>query len=278
MWGRGRGLRPQSLSTCNGLCSGYSGEISSKVDLNSAEGQVVSIQWWIWGGKKKTLTRLFIRAFLRICLQCRRQEFDPWVGTISWRKKWQHTPVFLPGESHGQKTLAGYGPCGGKELDTTERLTHTVLVILDQVCQNTYAFTLWPELANRSTEWPTPLHSGPAPIMVHVDPWFLWWQLLQPLPIQSWKPESRSFILRPITRQLFPKCCCLVTKVCSILCDPIDCSLPVSSQSVRLPRQEYWSGLPFPSPGDLPNPGIEPTSLALEDRFFTAEPPGKSLR
>ena len=43
------------------------------------------------------------------------------------------------------------------------------------------------------------------------------------------------------------------------------------------PRQEYWSGLPFPSPGDLPNPGIKPKSLALADRFFTTELPGKSL-
>ena len=40
-------------------------------------------------------------------------------------------------------------------------------------------------------------------------------------------------------------------------------------------RQGYWSGLPFPSPGDLPNPGIEPMSPALAGRFFTAEPPGK---
>ena len=41
------------------------------------------------------------------------------------------------------------------------------------------------------------------------------------------------------------------------------------------PRQEYWSGLPFPSPGDLPNPGIRPASPALADRFFTTELPGK---
>ena len=41
------------------------------------------------------------------------------------------------------------------------------------------------------------------------------------------------------------------------------------------PRQEYWSGLPFPSPGDLPNPGIKPASLALAGGFFTTEPPGK---
>ena len=41
------------------------------------------------------------------------------------------------------------------------------------------------------------------------------------------------------------------------------------------PRQEYWSGLPFTSPGDLAERGIEPTSLALADRFFTTESPGK---
>ena len=39
--------------------------------------------------------------------------------------------------------------------------------------------------------------------------------------------------------------------------------------------QEYWSGLPFPSPGDLPNPGIEPGSPALQADFFTTKPPGK---
>ena len=42
-------------------------------------------------------------------------------------------------------------------------------------------------------------------------------------------------------------------------------------------RQEYWSGLPFPFPGDLPNPGMEPISPALTGRFFTTEPPGKPL-
>ena len=46
--------------------------------------------------------------------------------------------------------------------------------------------------------------------------------------------------------------------------------------SVGFFRQEYWSRLPFPSPGHLPNPGIEPASPALAGRFFTTEPPGKS--
>ena len=46
------------------------------------------------------------------------------------------------------------------------------------------------------------------------------------------------------------------------------------TMSMVFPRQEYWSGLPFPSPGDLPEPGIEPASPALAGRFFTTEPPG----
>ena len=45
--------------------------------------------------------------------------------------------------------------------------------------------------------------------------------------------------------------------------------------SVGFSRQEYWSGLPFPPPGDLPDPGIEPESPALAGGFFTTEPPGK---
>ena len=45
--------------------------------------------------------------------------------------------------------------------------------------------------------------------------------------------------------------------------------------SMEFPRQEYWSGLPFPSPGDLPDPGIEPASPALAGRFYTTKPPGK---
>ena len=45
--------------------------------------------------------------------------------------------------------------------------------------------------------------------------------------------------------------------------------------SMGFPRQEYWSGLPFPSPGDLPDPGVEPMSPALAGGFFTTEPPRK---
>ena len=47
-----------------------------------------------------------------------RPRFDPWVGKIPWRRAWQPTPVFLLGESHGQRSLAGYSPWGLKELGT----------------------------------------------------------------------------------------------------------------------------------------------------------------
>ena len=59
----------------------------------------------------------------RICLPCRRPEFNPQVGKIPQRRKWLPTPVFLPGESHGQSS-----PWDGKESDTTEQLTLSLLV------------------------------------------------------------------------------------------------------------------------------------------------------
>ena len=57
-------------------------------------------------------------------------------------------------------------------------------------------------------------------------------------------------------------CCCLVARLCPIFCDPMDCSLPVSSV--------HWNGLPFPSPGPLPNPGIEPVSPALSQSHLVS--------
>ena len=55
--------------------------------------------------------------------------FDPWVGKIPWRRKWQSTPVLLPGKSHGQRSLVGYSPWGCKESDTAERL-HSLMATL----------------------------------------------------------------------------------------------------------------------------------------------------
>ena len=59
--------------------------------------------------------------------------------------------------------------------------------------------------------------------------------------------------------------CCSVVKLYPTLCDPMDWQAPLS---MGFPRQKYWSGLPFPSPGDILNPGIEPVSPALAGEFF----------
>ena len=68
--------------------------------------------------------------------ETRRFRFDPWSGKITWRREWLPTDVFLPEESHGQRSLVGYSPGGRKESDTTEwPHTHTlplsILLCLD---------------------------------------------------------------------------------------------------------------------------------------------------
>ena len=112
---------------------------------------------------------------------------DPWVK-ISWSRKWQPTPVFLPGESHGQRSLAGFSPWGRKELDMTAAAAAKSL--------------------------------------------------------QS----------------------------CPTLCNPMAYTVQEFS------RPGYWSGQPFPSPGDLPNPGITPRSPTLWVDSLPTELSGKPSR
>ena len=69
----------------------------------------------------------------------------------------------------------------------------------------------------------------------------------------------------------------LCAQSCLTLCDPLDYR-PQAPLSIGFSRQGYWSGLPFPPTGDLPDPQIEPRSLALVGRVFTTEPPGNSKK
>ena len=69
-------------------------------------GHDLGLPWWLRG--------------LSVCLQCGRPGFDPWVRKIPWRRIWEPNPVFLPGESHGLRSLVGR-----KESDTTELLHFT---------------------------------------------------------------------------------------------------------------------------------------------------------
>ena len=65
-------------------------------------------------------TSLMVQMVRRLAYD--RPGFDPWVGKILWRRKWQPTPVPLPGKSHGWRSVVDYSPWGHKESDTTERL------------------------------------------------------------------------------------------------------------------------------------------------------------
>ena len=79
---------------------------------------------------------------VRICLQCKRPGFNPCIGKIPWRSERPPTPVFLPGESHGQSSLVGYSPWGCKELDMTEPLSHVRFIAgVQQMCVFHLPFT-----------------------------------------------------------------------------------------------------------------------------------------
>ena len=72
----------------------------------ATHSRILELSWWL--------------RWQRICLQYVRPGFDPWVEKMPWRRAWQPTLLFLPGESHGQRRLVGYSPWGHKELDKTE--------------------------------------------------------------------------------------------------------------------------------------------------------------
>ena len=72
-------------------------------------------------------------------------------------------------------------------------------------------------------------------------------------------------------------CVCLVVQACPTLCDPMDVAHQ-APLSMGFPRQEYWSGSPLPSPGDLPDLGIELGSLALQVNSLPDDLPGKPIK
>ena len=69
--------------------------------------------------------------------------------------------------------------------------------------------------------------------------------------------------------------CVLVTQSCLTLYDPMDCAVHQAPLSMEFSRHEYWSELPFPCPGDLPNPEIDPVTPALQAESLPSESPGK---
>ena len=87
-----------------------------------------------------------------------------------------------------------------------------------------------------------------------------------PIPIVPFSKGSRMRISS--SDSLFRNvCACSVTKSCLTLCNPVDW-IHQAPLSVGFPRQEYWSGLPFPPPRDIPDPGIKPASPAFQEGSF----------
>ena len=115
--------------------------------------------WWLKGKEPACQHR-----------RCKRHGFDPWVRNIPWRRKWQPTPVFLPGESHGQKSIVGCRLWGHTESDTTEA---------------TYAFDLWCWRRLLRVPW-TARRSNPSTPPPTWDPRCLGTPQVPPL---SWSPH-----------------------------------------------------------------------------------------
>ena len=103
------------------------------------------------------------------------------------------------------------------------------------------------------------------------------WQCLETLTAWGSRPQWTTKHLPCLGQPPYQRFVVfLAHKSCLSLCNTMQRLVAhQATLSMRFPRQEYWSGLPFPSLGDLPNPGILLMCPALAGRFFTTEPPGK---
>ena len=79
--------------------------------------RVGGLPWWLSGKESTCLWRRY-----------KRHSLDPWVWKIPWRRKWQPTPVLLPGKSHGERSMAGYSPWGRKKLSNFTSLHYELEV------------------------------------------------------------------------------------------------------------------------------------------------------
>ena len=102
------------------------GWLSQNVDRTKTRTQIFCFKFSIFILPYTGLPRWF--SGKQSACQCRRHRFNSWIRKIPWRRKGQPTPVFLPGKSPGQRSLADYSPWGHKESDTTERLSMHMLL------------------------------------------------------------------------------------------------------------------------------------------------------
>ena len=156
------------------------------------------------------------------------QEMQLWsrIGKIPWRREWLPIPVFLIGELHGQRSLAGYNPWGPEELDMTEQLTETHL----HTCICTKIFAAAKSLQSCPTLCDPRDGSPPGfPVPGILQARTLEWVAISFSNAWKWKVKVKSLShVRPSA-----------TQWTAAFQDP---------PSMGFSRQEYWSGAPLPSP------------------------------
>ena len=170
---------------------------------------------------------------------------------ITRRRQWQPTPVLLPEKSHGQRSLVGCSPWGRWELDTTERLHfHFPLSCIGEGNGNPLQCSCLENPRDGGAWWAA--ISG----VTQSRTWLKW------LSSSSSSFIVCRFFTDQASREAFDiYCCCLIDKLSLQPLVLVACHAPLSR---GFPRQEYWNGLLFPSPRDLPDPGIGPRSPALQ--------------
>ena len=164
--------------------------------------------------------------------QCRRHKgwgYNPWVRKIPWRRVWQPSPVFLPGESHGQRSLAGYSPQCRKELETTEVTWHA---------HTPGAWPLLPLTAGASGSW---------------------------VRIQSLSAVCPSHTLQQDGQQLrrWGLPACVPALSCLTLRDLMDCSQPGLQNPWNSPGKSSGVGCHFLLQGIIPTQGLNWNPLRL---------------
>ena len=175
----------------------------------------------------------------------------------------------LAWRTHRQRRLVGYNPWGHKESDMTELLTPSLASILFSHPEFLRAHHMEWLQGVTAVRWLLDgrysfLSEFPQSSLAHHPRWL---QLLVTVTsLFTNTARNRSLWTMTIAMKLRDTCS-LEGKLWTVAYQ--------ASQSMGFSRQEYWSGLPFPSPGDLPDPGIELRSSALEAGALTSEPPGK---
>ena len=151
--------------------------------------------------------------------QCKRWRFDPLARKIPCSRKWQPTPVFLPGKFHGQKSVEGYSPEGHRELDTTELTEHTAAA-----AAAAKSLQLCPTLCDPIDGSPS---GSPIPGILQVRT--LEWVAIS--FSNAWKWKLKVKLLSHVRLFAAPWTAAY------------QAPLPMGFS-----RQEYWSGVPLPSP------------------------------